>query len=156
MQVSVQDDLELMKEKRRLREELAEVKKENLFLRKSSGILCKGNRLEAYRFIDEYRDLFGVQWLLQRLEIYPNIYYNYRKHKRAKEAARKRDILHQIQAIYHETNGVAGYCRMRIYLSRNGIELSALTVHKYMNTELGLLHSIVRVKSSEISRRHVV
>ena len=35
---------------------------------------------------------------------------------------------------------------MRIYLARNGIELSAFTVHKYMNTELGL-RSIVRRKA---------
>ena len=80
------------------------------------------------------------------MEIYPNAYYNYRKHRRAKEVARKQDILHQIQTIYHETNGVAGYRRMRIYLARNGIELSALTVHKYMNMELGL-RSIVRRKA---------
>ena len=71
------------------------------------------------------------------METYPNVYYNYRKHRRAKEVARKQDILHQIQTIYHETNDVAGYRRMRIYLARNGIELSTLTVHKYMNTELG-------------------
>ena len=44
------------------------------FPKKSSGILRKGNRLEAYRFIDEHRGLFGVRWLLQRLEIYPNAY----------------------------------------------------------------------------------
>ena len=80
------------------------------------------------------------------MEIYPNAYYNYRKHRRAKEVVRKQDILHQIQTIYHETNGVVGYRRMRIYLARNGIELSALTVHKYMNMELGL-RSIVRRKA---------
>ena len=78
--------------------------------------------------------------------MYPNAYYNYRKHRRAKEAARKQTILRQIQAIYHETNGVAGYRRMQIHLARKGIHLSALTVHKYMNTELGL-HSIVRRKA---------
>ena len=84
--------------------------------------------------------------MLRRLEIYPNAYYNYRKHRRAKAIARKRDILHQIQTIYHETNGVVGYRRMRIYLARKGIDLSALTVHKYMNTDLGL-RSIVRRKA---------
>ena len=78
--------------------------------------------------------------------MYPNAYYNYRKHRRAKEAARKQTILRQIQAIYHETNGVAGCRRMQIHLARKGIHLSALTVHKYMNTELGL-HSIVRRKA---------
>ena len=30
----------------------------------------------AYRFIDEYKDLFGVRWLLRRMNIYPNAYYN--------------------------------------------------------------------------------
>ena len=50
-------------------------RKRKSFPKKSDGILRKGNRLEAYRFIDEYRDLFGVRWLLQRLEIYPNAYY---------------------------------------------------------------------------------
>ena len=62
-----------MKKNRRLREELAEAKKENLSL-KSGGILRKGNRLEAYRFIDEYRGLFSVRWLLRRLEIYLHEY----------------------------------------------------------------------------------
>ena len=78
--------------------------------------------------------------------IYPNAYYNYRKHRRAKEDARKQNILRQIQALYHETNGVAGYRRMQVDLARKGIELSALTVHKYMNTERGL-RSIVRQKA---------
>ena len=84
--------------------------------------------------------------MLRRFGIYPNAYYNYRKHRRAKEDARKQNILRQIQAIYHETNGVAGYRRMQVDLARKGIELSALTVHKYMNTELGL-RSIVRQKA---------
>lgn len=45
-----------------------------------------------------------------------------------------------------ESNGIAGYRRTRIHLTRKGIEFSALTVHKYMNTELDL-RSIVRRKS---------
>ena len=40
-----------MKENFRLRKELEEVKKENEFLKKSSGILHEGNWLMAYRFI---------------------------------------------------------------------------------------------------------
>ncbi|EGN42470.1 hypothetical protein HMPREF0991_03470, partial [Lachnospiraceae bacterium 2_1_58FAA] len=58
------NDLELMKENLRLRKELEEAKKENLFLKKDSGILRKGNRLEAYRFIDQYHETFGIRWLL--------------------------------------------------------------------------------------------
>ena len=48
------------------------------FPKKSSGILRKGNRLEAYRFIDEHRNLFGVRWLLRRFGIYPNAYRSLR------------------------------------------------------------------------------
>ena len=37
-----------MEEVRKLHQEKAELEKENDFLKKSSGILCEGNRLEAY------------------------------------------------------------------------------------------------------------
>ncbi len=52
-------------------------------------------------------------------------------------------IQEQIAAIYHDHNGVDGYRRMQVYLERAGYTLSRLTVHKYMNQELGL-YSIVR------------
>ena len=68
--------------------------KRKSFPKKIGGILRKRNRLEAYRFIDEYRDLSGVRWLLRRLEIYPNAYYNYRKHRQAKDVAQ-----HEISCI---------------------------------------------------------
>lgn len=38
---TAQNDLELMKENRRLREELAEAKKENLFLKKAAAFFAK-------------------------------------------------------------------------------------------------------------------
>ena len=37
-----QNDLELMKENRRLREELADARKENLFLKKAAAFFAKG------------------------------------------------------------------------------------------------------------------
>ena len=49
-----------MKEDHRLRKELEEAKKENLFL-KNSGILCKENRLEAYQLINQYHTEFGLR-----------------------------------------------------------------------------------------------
>jgi len=72
----VPNEMELMKENLRLRKELNGAKKENLFLKKL-------NRLETYRIIDQYHELFGLHWLLRRLGIYPNAYYNYRKHRKA-------------------------------------------------------------------------
>lgn len=51
----------------------------------------------------------------------------------------------QIDEIYHEHNGVVGYRSMTVYLSRRGYTYSPTTIHKYMNTEMGLC-SIVRPK----------
>ncbi|MCU6801494.1 MAG: IS3 family transposase [Clostridium sp.] len=144
----IPNEMELMKENLRLRKELEEAKKENPLLKKSSGILCKGNRLEAYRFIEQYHELFGLRWLLRRLEICPNAYYNYRKHRKADYYANKAEVHAQIQEIYHIHNGVDGYRSMKVYLERRGYSYSTATVHKYMNTELGL-HSIVRPKKPE-------
>ena len=80
-----------------------------------------------------------MRWLLRRLNIYPNAYYNYRKHRKADYCTRKTEIQDKIHEIYHEHNGVDGYRTMQIYLGRAGYQLSPLTVHKYMNTELGLM-----------------
>ena len=86
-----------------------------------------------------------MRWLLKRLEIHSNAYYNYIKHGKENYYATKQLILDEIRNIYHENNGVVGYRMMKVYLERKGIKLSNHTVHKYMNTELGLF-SIVRRK----------
>lgn len=36
----------------------------------------------AYRFIQKYSYLFGVRWLLRRLNIFPNAYYNYLRNRK--------------------------------------------------------------------------
>ena len=86
---------------------------------------------------------FGVRWLLRRLGICPNAYYNYRKHRKSGYDAKKAKVLNEIKEIYHNHNGIDGYRSMRVYLERQGYHYSATTIHKYMNTELGL-RSIVR------------
>lgn len=116
----------------------------NRILKKSSGILYKGNRLEAYRFIDDHKEEFGIRWLLRRLAICPNAYYNYRKHRKADYYAQKK-VQEQIRDIYHRHNGVDGYRSMAVYQRREGHSYSTTTIHKYMNTEMGL-RSVVRPK----------
>ena len=137
------EDYDSMKENLRLKRENEELRKEIAFL-KSSGILCKGNRLEAYRFIDDHKEEFGVRWLLRRLAICPNAYYNYRKHRKADYYAQKK-VQEQIRDIYHRHNGVDGYRSMAVYQRREGHSYSTTTIHKYMNTEMGL-RSVVRPK----------
>ena len=46
----------------------------------------------AYRFIQKYSYLFGVRWLLRRLNIYPNAYYNYLKNRKKKSIEEKEKI----------------------------------------------------------------
>ena len=123
------------------------------FSKKSSGILCKGDRLTAYRFIEKYHPVFGVRWLLKSLSIYQNAYYNYLKHRKSVYHARKSQIKDQIQSIYHEHGGVDGYRQMKVYLKRRNINLSALTVHRYMNKEMGL-KSIVRRRKPGYTKGH--
>ena len=79
------------------------------------------------------------------MNIYPNAYYNYRKHRNATKEEQKQNVQQQIITIYHAHKGVVGYRRMRVYLGRKGVYLSAATVHKYMNKELGL-RSVVQRK----------
>lgn len=82
---------------------------------------------------------------MRRQGIYPNAYYNYRKQRKAGYYARKAEVQRKIDGIYHRHNGVDGYRSMTAYLGREGYSYSATTIHKYMNTEMGL-RSIVRPK----------
>jgi transposase InsO family protein len=75
---------------------------------------------------------FGVRWLLRQFRMYPNAYYNYRKHRKQVYQERKQVIDKQIVSIFHEYGGKPGYRMMRIFLIRKGICLSKTTVHKYM------------------------
>lgn len=54
-------------------------------------------------------------------------------------------MLNTITTIYHEHDGIDGYRSMRVFLARQNMILSILTVHKYMNGELHI-YSIVRKK----------
>ena len=78
----------------------------------------------------------------------PNAYYNFLKNRKANYHTQKQTTLNEIEKIYHEHNGVDGYRSMKVYLERKGIFVSNLTVHKYMNCELGLI-SIVRRKKPD-------
>ncbi len=51
----------------------------------------------------------------------------------------------QIRDIYHAHKGIDGYRSMTVYLVRRGYTYSPATIHKYINTEMGL-RSVVRPK----------
>jgi len=75
----------------------------------------------------------------------PNAYYNFLKDRKSAYNTQKQATLASIKDTYHKNNGVIGYRNMRIFLKRNGISYSNVTIHRYMNKELKL-HSIVRRK----------
>ena len=138
-------DYDYMKENLSAQKAACRTHKENDFLKKSSGILCEGNRLEAYRFIQKYNKEFGLRWLLRMFNICPNAYYNYLKNRKADYHQQKDEIKKSIREIYHSHGGVDGYRTIQAYLIRKGYDVSRLTVHKYMNTEMQLF-SISRKK----------
>lgn len=94
--------------------------------------------MTKYRFIDKYAKRFGINWLLKRMHLSPNAYYNYRKHRKSAKEKEKASILKTIEQLYHESGGRPGYRMMQQLLKNRGIELSVQTVRKYMNVELGL------------------
>ncbi len=100
----------------------------------------------VYRFIDENRAEFGLRWLCGRIGISLNAYYNYRKNRKAKKIAKKKEILEKIKYIYYNNNRVVGHRPMLIFLKRYGYNISKTTVHKYMNKDLGLSSIIMRKK----------
>ena len=87
----------------------------------------------------------GLRWLLRRLGIYPNAYYNYLKNRKAEYRLNKAKLLTVITQTYHERKGIPGYRLMTVLLKNKGISISRTTCHKYMNTELGLF---------SVTRRH--
>ncbi|MFC2662119.1 MAG: transposase, partial [Eubacterium sp.] len=130
--------LAIMEKIRRLQKENQELRKEQDFLKKSAGILRKEEQESCYRFIDKYAEQFGTNWLFERLQVYPNAYYNYQKHRKDASNKRKASTLKRIEQLYREYNGKPGYRMMQKLLEAEGILLSVQTVRKYMNVELGL------------------
>ncbi len=107
----------------------------------------------VYRFIKEKSKYFGLRWLLSKFNLYPNAYYNFLKERKLNYIHKKYRIYSEIKKIYHETEGRPGYRTMNLFLRRKGIELSDVTVHKYMNKELGM-KSIVRKKKPGYTKGH--
>lgn len=73
-----------------------------------------------------------MNWLLTRLSLYPNDYYNYLKDRKAAYRQQKEILKQQIKEVYHELNGAIGYRMICDLLNRKGIQCSYGTVYSYM------------------------
>lgn len=85
----LKEQTDAYEENRRLRKELAKKKERDRFPKKSRGILCKGNRVVVYQFIEKHHQEFGLRWLFRKLDVYPNGYYNYLKRRKDAYYAKK-------------------------------------------------------------------
>ncbi|WP_425544797.1 IS3 family transposase [Clostridium subterminale] len=92
---------------------------------------------------------FGVRWLLKRFKICPNAYYNYLKQRKNPFYENKKLVLNNIKDIFHSENGKMGYRMIKLLLEKEKINLSLLTVHKYMK-ELNLKSVAFRKKPSYV------
>ena len=79
--------------------------------------------------MEQFHDFFGLRWLLRRLSICPNAYYNYRKHRKKDDYAKKAEVQTQIREIYQEHRGVDGCRSMTVYLARRGYHYSPAAIH---------------------------
>lgn len=125
--------------------------KRESFLKKSRGILRKRSRFVVYRFLDQYKKVFGLRWLLRKFQLSPNAYYNYLKQRKSVYQEQKNYIQKEIKSIYYNNNRLPGHRSMGIFLQRKGIHLSKTTAHKYMNKDLSL-HAIVMRKKTKYRR----
>ena len=108
----------------------------------------------AYRFIDENHREFGLRWLLARMDLHPNAYYNYLRQNKKEYLQEKTAVCKEISAIYHELGGIIGHRAMQVFLARKGIFRSKNTIHRYMNKELHL-YCICRRKRPGYRKGHV-
>ncbi len=88
-----------------------------------------------------------MRWLLKRLSVHTNSYYNYLKYKKRDFHDKKAKILETIKKIYTENDGKPGHRMIMKLMEQNNIKLSKTTVHKYMNKELHLKSIIFRKKA---------
>ena len=100
----------------------------------------------VYRFIDEYKNHFGLRWLCLHLKVSTSCYYNYLKDKKCEYHKLRDAIYERIKYIFYNNNRTVGHRTMKAFLSRYGIYLSKTTVHKYMNKNLNLAAIIMRKK----------
>ena len=94
------------------------------------------------RFIDKYRDEFGVEPICDVVQIAQSTYYEHKRcerdPQRRSKRARRDDVLKvEIERIFDEHHRVYGARKMWIEMHRQSIRVARCTVERLMNT-LGL------------------
>lgn len=118
------------KEVKQLRKELSELTLERDKLRKDI-LPFLPKRLDIYKFVEEYRDIFPVDKICKYLEISRNAYYQWRNKDHGKVS--RTDLLKErIKEIYEENNQRFGSPRIAKVLQNEGYSVSRSYVGRLM------------------------
>ncbi|MFD2072670.1 IS3 family transposase [Azotobacter chroococcum] len=137
-----------------LEREVRELRQANEILRKASAYFCPGGArppLQAMKaFIDDHRQVYGVEPICKVLPIASSTYYEHvaRKIVPARQSARaRRDELlcEHVQRVWDENFQVYGARKLWRQLRREGFEVARCTVERLMR-RLGL-QGVVRGKT---------
>ena len=138
-----------------LEREIRELRQANEILRKASRVFCAGGARPPVQamiaFIDDHRDVHGVEPICRVLPIAPSTYYEPRRPaRRSREAAGPRasgtpSFASQIRRVWEENFQVYGVRKVWRQLRREGIEVARCTVARLMRA-MGL-QGVVRGKT---------
>ncbi|HZA92839.1 MAG TPA: IS3 family transposase [Gemmatimonadales bacterium] len=137
-----------------LEREVRELRQANEILRKASAYFCPGGArppLQAMKaFIDEHREVYGVEPICRVLPIAPSTYYEHaaRKADPGRRPARERrdaELCQEIRRVFAANFGVYGVRKVWRQMQREGIDVARCTVARLMR-HMGL-KGVVRGKS---------
>jgi putative transposase len=85
-----------------------------------------------YQFIDDQRDDFPVTRMCQVLAVSPSGYYAWRKRPASAREMANQELYQQIEAVYHENQGVYGSPRIYQELKAQGVACSENRIARLM------------------------
>ncbi len=88
-------------------------------------------------FVDEHRDVYGVEPICAELPIAPSTYYAYRSRPPSARSQRDGWLIEQIRSVHQGNYGVYGASKVWAQLNRQGPPVARCTVERLMrNTGL--------------------
>ena len=87
------------------------------------------------RFIDTYRDRFGVEPICRELETSDSAYYRRRKDTPSQRARRDAWLVEKLRRVHQQSDGTYGAWRSWKQLNREGMMVARCTVERLMRRE---------------------
>ncbi|WP_148650883.1 MULTISPECIES: IS3 family transposase [Sphingopyxis] len=136
-----------------LERENRELRQANEILRKASAYFCPGGARPPVQamtaFIDEHREVYGVEPICRVLPIAPSTYHERVAQRRDPErlsdrARRDRDLKPEVVRVFAENFGVYGVRKVWRQMNREGFAVARCTIERLMR-DLGL-QGVIRGK----------